>query len=245
VTGSKQSPVAGATSSTPFDCNITWLLQKLGTDLQVNFAVDRSNAACRTPRRNPDVEAAAEELSRLSDWLRQASYMVEQLLCEQEQRLPAPRTEPDAPPPERLDLGLLSDAAAAVFVPVLPFFEKPAGAAIADAEPAADGRAAATPVLPAADVNRFLAEQKRSLAECLATVAAAFPAPTVAKVASQDEASLIVTLLHASEVAEQWRQGMDYIEHMLRTQLVAAIGKEVGPKDFRCVLTPKALIPEL
>ena len=72
VTGGKQSPVAGATASAPLDCNITWLLQKVGADLQADFAVDRSNAACRTPRRNPEVEAAAEELSRLAAWMRRA-----------------------------------------------------------------------------------------------------------------------------------------------------------------------------
>jgi hypothetical protein len=50
-----------------------------------------------------------------------------------------------------------------------------------------------------------------------------------------------VTLLHAAEVAEQWRQGLDYIEHMVRTQLVAAVGKEVGPKELGYSLSRKGL----
>ena len=43
VTGGKQSPVAGATAAAPLDCNITWLLQKVGADLQADFAVNRSD----------------------------------------------------------------------------------------------------------------------------------------------------------------------------------------------------------
>jgi hypothetical protein len=36
-----------------------------------------------------------------------------------------------------------------------------------------------------------------------------------------------VTLLHARQVSQHWADGVDYIEDMLRKQLIAAIGKEV------------------
>jgi len=43
---------------------------------------------------------------------------------------------------------------------------------------------------------------------------------------------VVVTLLHVSAVCEQLAQSVDYIEGMIRQQLIAAIGKEVMPADF-------------
>merc|ERR1719454_30864 len=37
---------------------------------------------------------------------------------------------------------------------------------------------------------------------------------------------------HCCNVCGQWGEALDYIEGMLRKQLIAAIGKEVGPADF-------------
>merc|ERR1719456_1570198 len=39
-------------------------------------------------------------------------------------------------------------------------------------------------------------------------------------------------LKHCCIVCDQWSQALDYIEGMLRKQLIAAIGKEVMPADF-------------
>ena len=42
------------------------------------------------------------------------------------------------------------------------------------------------------------------------------------------EAVLAVTLKHCASVCEQWIEALNYIENMLRKQLIAAIGKEVS-----------------
>ena len=178
-------------------------------------------------------------------------------LCElqQEARAFVPRTDADAPPADQLDLG--AAITTGVFVPVQPFFEAKAASAaagegndsdegfeqLAAAEQTAGGGGLATiaptataggssPVLPVVDANRFLAEQRRSLAEKFCQLTKAFPPPDAAKLVSHAEATLMVVLLHAADVAASWAQGVQYIEEMLRSQLVAAVGKEVGPQDF-------------
>ncbi len=113
---------------------------------------------------------------------------------------------------EGLDLGALRDDQ--VFVPVLPVFESNAQN---------DG------LLPAEYLQAFLAEQKRSLQEKRDELARVFPAEAAI---SPIEARLIVTLLHAGRVCGAVWQGLDYVEGLLRQQLVSAIGKELTPADF-------------
>ncbi len=46
------------------------------------------------------------------------------------------------------------------------------------------------------------------------------------------EAAIQLTVLHTQQIAQYYSDGVDYIEDMLRKQLIAAIGKEVTPVDF-------------
>ena len=56
-----------------------------------------------------------------------------------------------------------------------------------------------------------------------------------AKLVSLQEARLLVALLHGNTLAQCWSDGVNYIESMLRKQLVAAIGKEVSVVLIDCV----------
>ena len=49
---------------------------------------------------------------------------------------------------------------------------------------------------------------------------------------SADEAILMTTFRHCCAVCWQLEAAIDYIEAMLRRQLIAAIGKAVQPDDF-------------
>jgi hypothetical protein len=111
------------------------------------------------------------------------------------------------------DLAAIEDAS--VFVPVLPLFEERSGE---------DG------VLPAAYAHAFLAEERRSLDEKCKALAAAFPRDSSAITAF--EATMLVTLAHMQSVARAYESGVDYVEALLRAQLVEAIGHEVTPADF-------------
>jgi hypothetical protein len=104
-----------------------------------------------------------------------------------------------------------------VFVPVVPIFE--------DGE-----RNPGEPLLPPSYANAFLAEEKKSLAEKCRVLSSVFPRD--ASVITAASAGLCVTLSHAVEVCKCFAGGVAYIEEMLRRQLRAAIGKEIGPRDF-------------
>ncbi len=187
----------------PSDVSLTWLLQQLDAEGRVAFAIDRTDAGCHTPRRNRQVEAALTALSDLNSWCRRVpNYFVSELF-------PAQCLE-------GLDLGVLRDDQ--IFVPVLPVFEsntpKPEGGAL----------------LPADYLNAFLEDQKRSLTAKCVELGRVFP-PDAAAI-SAAEARLVVTLLHAARVCASTWHGLEYIEKMLRDQLVAAIGKELTPTDF-------------
>src|SRR5262249_30386920 len=71
---------------------------------------------------------------------------------------------------------------------------------------------------------------QRSLAAKCLSLAKVFPKDGA--VITVVEASLLVILLHARQVCQALANGVDYIEDMLRKQLVAAIGKELTPVDF-------------
>ncbi len=102
-----------------------------------------------------------------------------------------------------------------VFVPVLPLF---------------DENASAEGVLPGAYAGAFLEEERRSLAEKCRALASAFPRDGT--VITAVEAGLLLTVRHMGEVCRAYAGAVGYIEGMLRSQLVAAIGKEVTPADF-------------
>ena len=113
-----------------------------------------------------------------------------------------------------LDLAAIDDRD--VFVPVLPLFER---------DPVGDEG-----VLPGAYANAFLAKQQRSLTDKCRALATAFPRD--ASVITAVEAGLLVTLAHLRQVCAQHGAAVDYVEAMLRDQLIAAIGKELTPADF-------------
>ena len=46
------------------------------------------------------------------------------------------------------------------------------------------------------------------------------------------ESFRVLILQHSQQVVVQWSEMIEYVEHMLRMQLVAAIGKEVRPAEF-------------
>ena len=107
-----------------------------------------------------------------------------------------------------------------LFSPVLPLF-------------AGGGEEAG--VVPFAWLEAFLEEQRRALVAKCDALARAFPADE--SVITVREACLVLTVRHAREVCAHLGDGVNHIEAMLRQQLVAAIGKEVGPSEFADYMT--------
>ncbi|CAE8621348.1 unnamed protein product, partial [Polarella glacialis] len=222
-----------------FEVNVSWLLRSLSTDEPSGpqFRVDRNLAKCRTPRRNPDVDAAFEHFTAVTSFATSVAEYFGQLfdiqylavdpgLCDYVVRHPG---------------ALSSDT---IFLPVLPLMVK-ADAAIHAQEvqvqeagmlarlPACGGQAEEAEgslVLSFSDANRLLAEEARTLTEKRKDLAENFPGGEA--IATFNEAFGMLTLKHVSDVCEEWGDALAYVEDMLRKQLLAAIGKEVTPAEF-------------
>ncbi len=208
----------------PIDVEITWLLQQINSDTsKLQFSIDRSRKDCRTPRRNPEIGSSLSHFSSFFSWSsRVHNYFVSDLFPVQQNNA--------------LDMTSLN--VKTIFVPVVPLFEERAAEAPAIADQAGDalvpvgstGAQASKAVLPIADVNLFLEEQKRSLSAKCVELAAIFPQQE--KLITMAEATICIAVLHAKQIAQYHLDGVEYIEDMLRKQIIAAIGKEVTPVDF-------------
>mmetsp|Transcript_15089 Transcript_15089/g.45211 ORF Transcript_15089/g.45211 Transcript_15089/m.45211 type:complete len:921 (+) Transcript_15089:180-2942(+) len=225
MTSSKSTPRPQVAVVPAVDTSLSWLLAHVAGG-KVQFDVQRSLESCHTPRRNRDVDAALRHGNELHRWAEQArQYFVGRLFPVQTGH--------------GLDLSVIS--ADGLFVPVVPLFEAirdgDVPAAASESSSSASSSSATSEqqgsgVVVFGDVNQFLAEEVRSLQERNAAVAKALPDAKKGKLISVQEGQLCVALLHVRQVCQQYADGVDYIEDMLRKQLIAAIGKVVGPVEF-------------
>ena len=153
MTSSKVSPRKEVRILDAIDINLTWLLQQVDSDQRLRFAIDRNKESCRTPRRNEEIEGALNYFERFERWCEKVhAYFTQDLF----------RVETG----HGLNLGSINDDA--VFVPVLPLFERREGRARDDAEEAGQGLVGLRvtrdgPTLGLRDLNRFLEEERGRL----------------------------------------------------------------------------------
>ena len=221
------------------DVELSWLLRQLTPSLQIGFRIDRAQKACRTPRRNPQADAALRAAYELHAW---ATAAFNYLIGVAGRARPTSANGEDGGRGKKLDLAAIADRAGAVFVPVLPLFEErneSSAPVTAFAAPPNDKAVHVAPATCAApllmrlgDVESFLAEQRRTFAEAAAALTKAFPPAADGALFSASEAHLCLAARHLRDVLAQFADGLAYIEAMLTKQLSAAIGKEVTPADF-------------
>lgn len=198
-TTTNQTPRPRSVVRPNLDLDLSWLLRQIDDAGRADFAIDRADAACHTPRRNPQVDEALRAVGEFDAWCAAVAvhFMGEVF---------------PAHAGHGLDLAAIN--AAEVFVPVVPLFDQGAGGEL----------------LPVGYLGAFLDEERRSLAEKGKSIDAAYPHD--ASLITAHEARLLVTTMHARDVCRHFAAGVDFIEGMLRAQLVAAIGKEVTPAEF-------------
>jgi len=317
LNGRDRPPHDARTVNDPIDVNVTWFFQHVVSpassasasapasapaDSHLSFRINRDSALCRTPRRNPDVDAALAFFQSFYTW---TVHVDDYLVCT---ILPVDKSH-------GLDLSLVNTDD--LFNPILPLFEatQPAAApahragavahnnivcdicsvtpvpgvrykclqcadydmcgncfdagrtnrhhtkahrmfklveSLVDADPEPNTSNCSliplssgggnvswpeSPVLPIADVNVFLREQKRALLFKLTGLGKAFPCGPDAKLISISETTVMLVCRHAQALCQAAADGVDYIESMLRRQLVAAIGKTLTPSDFTGYMT--------
>eukprot|EP00450_Noctiluca_scintillans_P006512 CAMPEP_0194496450 /NCGR_PEP_ID=MMETSP0253-20130528/13712_1 /TAXON_ID=2966 /ORGANISM="Noctiluca scintillans" /LENGTH=458 /DNA_ID=CAMNT_0039337843 /DNA_START=117 /DNA_END=1490 /DNA_ORIENTATION=+ len=222
--------------------NVSWLLRHLQDASGVavpSFTIDRTNSKCHTPRRNPETQESIIHFAGFADWSNKVTTYLGKLLEGASNFKNADGTTRSAPDTSRHTK---------IFIPVIPLFEDKAGSSVVEAGassavavsgdtvesslalrlPAAPGEEG--PLMGGVDTNCFLGEEVRHLREVRAEVGRALPENTSA---SASEARLAITLSHCEHVCGQWAEAMDYVEGLLRQQVIAAIGKEVTPADFK------------
>mmetsp|Transcript_17638 Transcript_17638/g.24770 ORF Transcript_17638/g.24770 Transcript_17638/m.24770 type:complete len:576 (+) Transcript_17638:74-1801(+) len=210
------------------------MLQQLNNQGDLEFSIDRGHPKCKTPRRNADVDAALSFCQNLWKMAQSVHSWFSVLYSRQTKQAKEPKQDLHA---------INTDG---VFVPILPLFEsrednpdeKKAEEEVSTSLVAiggGDGGDVAGPLLPLGDVNRFLTEQQRSLTEKVSILAKTFPAPVADKPSpplTSVATTCSIVLQHIKECCQAYSDVVNYVENLLRKQLIAAIGKEVQPQDF-------------
>jgi hypothetical protein len=223
-TTTKVTPHPKVTVVPNCDVKLTWLLQHINDGSQFNFHIDRTKKSCRTPRRNDEIEGALAHFTQFNHWAGCVNAYMQSLFAKQT--------------PHDLNLGVIN--AQSILVPVVPLLEA-RGAPGAGADAATQSSACLIAVvppftpgapvtLPVSDITGFLAEQKRAFKEKHTELLQALP--DNGKLITFFEGAISVLALHTCNISTCYSDGINYIESMLRKQLIAAIGKEVTPVDF-------------
>lgn len=87
-------------------------------------------------------------------------------------------------------------------------------------------------VLSMGEVGDFLTEQCRAMDEAIDNLAKVYSPRQLVKLVSVAEATVVLLCQHLVDLTTGYQDGVDYIEYMLKTQLTAAIGKEIHSSDF-------------
>ena len=248
TTGNKVPPLPAMSILSPLDTSLNWLFDNLKSTeegLACSFVIDRSTETCRTPRRNGDIEGALEFFGGMKKWSDEVrSCLTRDIEGKIFTDIQAGGSPLSATPESRVSLHAITDEG--VFVPVLPLLESPKSR---DATRINDGTAtspglgriishvnqfhtASSPLLSVADVNLFLKEQRRSLGEKVAKMTQTFPSKVSEVMISSAEAIIVLLSLHSACITDHFSDGVGYIEEMLRSQMIKAIGKEVQGSDF-------------
>mmetsp|Transcript_16928 Transcript_16928/g.41233 ORF Transcript_16928/g.41233 Transcript_16928/m.41233 type:complete len:927 (+) Transcript_16928:107-2887(+) len=131
--------------------NMTWLFQQImiGTNerLSSEFSVDRQSEACKTPRRNKEIEEAFVFRNKYEAWANEVSSIFQHL------EMVAPAHDGNRRPTTPEELEALESM---MFAPILPLFEGSA-------------------VLPTDDIDLFLSKHDDSMADFVHSVEGRYP----------------------------------------------------------------------
>ncbi len=85
-------------------------------------------------------------------------------------------------------------------------------------------------LFPFEDLLAMLAEHRSALNRRMSDIK--FPQPGSEKLISSLEGRLVIAFGHLQTLLQAWQDSVDFIEEMLRAQMISAIGKHVQPEDF-------------
>lgn len=210
-TENHKSPPIGNTTNEA-SVAVTWLLNQLdrsAANFPANFLIDTTHAECHTPRRNADVAKAFLFFENISIWSANAGhhYVLHNLL-------PAYNRACHDASPTRPGLAnpaiLISDD---IFLPAVFFMDEKG-------------------VMDRASLNLVLAEALGALDARRSTVAASLPGEFSGSILTGAEAGLSIAGSYVPRIVRHAIDGVNFVENLLREQLIAAVGKVLQPTDF-------------
>ena len=228
-------------STPPIELSLTWLLQQIDTStLSAQFKVDTEHEKTKTPRRNEVVSDAIVFTNRLKRWCHGIDGYFERLGREVlEKHNPAlPDPSSSSPSMQRfLDVG----GQYKIFNPILPLMEDVSEGMDED-DTEVDSKHIIglqtsnsntndgdnEKLLKSKDMSKLLNEHVRTLDVAISGVEKTW---TSSGILSSTEATLVLITSQLTALATQYSQTMDYIESLLETSLIAAIGKRLTAKD--------------
>lgn len=239
ISRTKAFPFAESTSSTN-DVNVTWFIRQLQLEpnsVNFDFQINRSDEKkCRTATRNPQVEEAIAAMVLLSCWCQVVHSFFSQTV-----RNAVRQYQSEAY--SKLDANLWDTDN--LFVPILAIFRDPEQQALAIEDQVSSSETAAgdlvptsntkkDPVIDGKDIGALLDGHSSYLNRKMTALDENFPASTILtnNLLSNAESRLIVVMQHIVDIVDMYRRTMEYMEEMLRTQIIAAIGREVTAQDF-------------
>ena len=221
VTSSKINPRKETVIRPPMDIDLSWLLSScgIGGETDISFKINREFVDCHTPRRNREINDSLSAAAKLVSW---CNIVNSYFRCEV-----FPVVSDNT-----MDLEAIS--ARNILIPLLPVFHdiESYHPQLLDGTLQQESNHCISPLLNADESGILIEEQKRSFKEKIDELNEAFPSSTSGKLISAFEASYLLTLSFLKEVSNRYLECLDYIEDMLRQQLVRAIGKVVTPEDF-------------
>jgi hypothetical protein len=233
----------------PLETALDFLLRHIEGGEEAQFQVDRN--VSKTPRRNGQVDTMLKGVDALAVWTDGIARHFDRNVVQRFlfRHNPIHKKQADAE-----ETGKFKDLVihpTDVFCPLQPLMEEcmersfvEVAAASKDEEAAAAPRGTAlalpdrkkeeedSPVLSSVDYLLLLEQQLGSLEEKSTAQQQSYPKKDANKFISQIEAEVVLCCKHSSELGGAYRLAVEYVEHMLRTQLISAIGKEVDQSDI-------------
>eukprot|EP01060_Flectonema_neradi_P028024 TRINITY_DN376_c0_g1_i3.p1 TRINITY_DN376_c0_g1~~TRINITY_DN376_c0_g1_i3.p1 ORF type:complete len:897 (+),score=219.34 TRINITY_DN376_c0_g1_i3:141-2831(+) len=211
-TSTDSSPSPQSSKRDPIEISLSWLLGLLES-CKVAFSINRNSKTCFTPRRNPDVEKVLEFGNLLAVWCSKIVSFFEELRNLENRNC---------------DIRSPSTMADGVLIPVIPLLEDVNRNHLLIESGESIGTKTES-VLSASDQAMFQEEHRRSLAETISRVQKGSNTDII----KPQAVTLLVTVGVMTNTVRAIEQAVEYVESMLRNQLIAAIGKEVTAVDFR------------
>lgn len=200
--------------------NLSWLFQHMSKDVDgehyLVFDIDRSAPNCVSPVNNANIQQATTQLANINAWTTSVMAMLNAQIFDVKSRF-----LPDG-----------NDSAALihklkVFSPVLPLLELTSDSASNDL-PSSDFPSK-TAYLRNTTLDALLGEHKRSLLDKKTKLTSLFTDKTFVNV---QDALMLSSVSHLNEISLHFAQGLDMVDLMVSSLLIASIGKYIEPSDF-------------